>query len=175
MNSQRSRNALSLVVLLAIGVTGVFVSPVRAQDDRNGLSDADRAGFYHTPEGSEIFPLDWMLALKNAKTKKLFLDDPERYGLLPEKKGPKNPYGLPVGLTAAVSRDTRFASIEMVGVNCAAPGVTRSPVSVGVTSMSCPFVTPRCRVQARGRLTRSVLPASCMTLRCTMARRGLSI
>ena len=45
---------------------------------------ARRRMLYHLPEGSEIFPLDWLLALKSAKTGKPFLEDPERFGLIPD-------------------------------------------------------------------------------------------
>ena len=29
----------------------------------NGLSETDRASFYHLSEGGELYPLDWLLAL----------------------------------------------------------------------------------------------------------------
>ncbi len=82
----------------------------------NGLTGKDREAFYHLAEGSEVFPLDWLKVLKNVHTGTFFLDSVDRFGLLPD---PENSDGLPVGLTAAPTRDLRFVG-NMVGVNCAA-------------------------------------------------------
>jgi hypothetical protein len=46
-----------------------------------------------------------------------FLDNIERYGLLPDPKKPGNEDGLPVGVSLGVSK---AEGIEMVGLNCAA-------------------------------------------------------
>jgi mono/diheme cytochrome c family protein len=82
-----------------------------------GLTASERQIFYHLAEGSELFPLPWMRALVSERTGKPFMDNLERFGLLAD---PNNPDGLPVGLTATPSRDTRFLEFKMVGVNCAA-------------------------------------------------------
>lgn len=84
----------------------------------NGLTQEDRSDFYHMAEGSEVIPLSWIKSLKNKKTDKYFLEDIERFGLIPD---PNNKYGLPVGLTADETRDIKFTPFgKMVGVNCAA-------------------------------------------------------
>lgn len=83
-----------------------------------GLTNAERQEFYHTSEGSEVFPLVWLKALNAKGTSKPFLSDVERFGLIPD---PGNADGLPIGLSAAETADTRFAGFgPMVGVNCAA-------------------------------------------------------
>jgi hypothetical protein len=82
----------------------------------NCLSPEDRKVFYHLAEGSEVFPLDWLRAAKKKGSDRLFLDDMERFGLLPD---PDSEEKLPVGLTAAETRGlTRLG--KMVGINCAA-------------------------------------------------------
>src|SRR4051794_25565183 len=80
-----------------------------------GLSEGEREEFYHLTMGSELIPLAWLRALQSASTGKPFLEQVERFGLLADSK---NPDGLPIGLTAAASRDPRF-SVKMVGLNCA--------------------------------------------------------
>lgn len=85
----------------------------------NGLEGADRAAWHHLAEGSELYPLAWLLALEDPDTGKPFLDNPGRFGLLADARAPGNEYGLPVGLTADSTRDLRFAGVQMVGVNCA--------------------------------------------------------
>src|SRR5262245_12906471 len=65
----------------------------------SGLSAAEREDFYHTPEGSALFPLDWLRALRDKNTGKPFLEEPERFGLLPD---PDHPLKLPVGLAPEV-------------------------------------------------------------------------
>jgi mono/diheme cytochrome c family protein len=85
----------------------------------NGLTGADATRFHHLSEGSEVYPVAWMLALTTDG--KPFLDNPERFGLLPDSdRGDDNPYGLPIGVTADFTRDLRFAGVKMTGVNCAA-------------------------------------------------------
>ena len=94
--------------------TGEVVSNVRLIED--GLTAAERQEFFHLTMGSELFPLRWMQNLVNSATGKPFLEDVERFGLVPD---PKNPDGLPVGLTAADSIDIRGVG-KMVGLNCSA-------------------------------------------------------
>src|SRR3954453_14159210 len=79
----------------------------------SGLSEAEREQFYHLSMGSELMPLAWLRALRTASTGQPFLDHAERFGLLDDTKTPD---GLPIGLTAAASRDPRF-SVKMVGLN----------------------------------------------------------
>ena len=96
---------------------------------RVGLSDAERAEFYHLDEGSEVFPLSWFLALDSETGQGLFSQNLERFGFLPDAAGPSNPFGLPVGLTAADTRDLRDLGVKMVGVNCAACHVSEIVVN----------------------------------------------
>ena len=86
----------------------------------NGWTAAERAEYYHLPEGSELMPYDLLANLKSIKTGKPFLEDMQRFGFLADPTGSNNPYGMPVGLTVARSRDASARGIEMVGFNCAA-------------------------------------------------------
>jgi hypothetical protein len=87
------------------------------------LTPEERGTFYHLSEGGEIFPLDWVLALETVVSTssdgrpamRPFLDNIERYGLIPDPKGPGNPYGLPVGISVAPSK---ISGIQMIGLNC---------------------------------------------------------
>jgi hypothetical protein len=82
----------------------------------NGLTSEDRKVFYHLAEGSEVYPLDWLRVTKRKGSDKFFLDDMERFGLLPDPDSKEN---LPVGLTAAVTRGLAPLG-KMTGINCAA-------------------------------------------------------
>ena len=86
-----------------------------------GLSNEDRRTLYHTPEGSELFPIDWLRAMSSSKTGRPFLDDLGRFGLIEDADGPPVAEGdtrrLPVGLTRTIPRGS---FTEMIGVNCAA-------------------------------------------------------
>ncbi len=86
----------------------------------NGWSEAERAEFYHLPEGSELVPYALLANLTSVKTGKPFLDGMERFGFLPDNAGPWNPYGMPIGLTVSQSRNTLARGRLMVGFNCAA-------------------------------------------------------
>ncbi|MBI2806136.1 MAG: cytochrome c [Planctomycetes bacterium] len=83
---------------------------------QNGLTDAERDEFYHLAEGSEVFPLDWLKALKNKDTGNLFLADVGTMGFLAD---PDHADGLPVGLTADSVRGLKPLG-RMVGLTCAA-------------------------------------------------------
>src|SRR5688572_20796387 len=84
------------------------------------LTPAERDEFYHLAEGSEMLPVHWFFSLENEAGDGLFADNLERFGLIPDAVSKANPYGLPVGITAAETRDLRFTGVPMVGVTCAA-------------------------------------------------------
>lgn len=84
----------------------------------NGLSASERQKFYHLPEGSELYPYAWAKALISSQTAKPFLENLERFGLIPDPQSQDNPYGLPVGITVAKRRGV--GDIQMIGVNCTA-------------------------------------------------------
>ena len=86
----------------------------------NGWTDAERAEYYHLPEGSELMPYALVANLKSIKTGKPFLENMERFGFLPDAKSGTNPYGLPVGMTVARSRNASATGMEMVGFSCGA-------------------------------------------------------
>jgi WD40 repeat protein/tetratricopeptide (TPR) repeat protein len=91
-----------------------------------GRSESGSADFYHLAEGSEIFPTDWLVALKSSRTGKPFVEDLGRFGFIADSNGPQI-HGapgkrLPIGMTVVKPRGL---SLEMVGVNCAACHVTQ--------------------------------------------------
>src|SRR4051794_16044851 len=93
-------------------------APVASHD----LTPDERGTYYHLSEGGELYPLDWLLALEvetdgQPPTRRPFLDNIERYGMLPDPKSPQNPYGLPVGVTFGRSR---LSGQMMMGLNCTA-------------------------------------------------------
>ena len=67
-------------------------------------------------KGAKLIPLAWVRAVKSIRTSRPFLELPERFGLMPD---PENAAGLPIGVTAALSRGAEVLG-PMVGVNCAA-------------------------------------------------------
>ena len=89
----------------------------------NGLSDAERRGFYHLSEGGEVIPLAILQVLERARTPQdppgngvvPFVQNLERYGLIADEVSDQNPFGLPVGMTVARSRLTNRL---VVGFNC---------------------------------------------------------
>lgn len=90
----------------------------------NGLSAEERQQYYHLSEGGEAFPIAWLLALEQRvpgadgrTTYRPFLENIERFGLIPDPPGRYNPYGLPVGVTAGYGKLT---GQQMMGLNCTA-------------------------------------------------------
>jgi len=90
----------------------------------NGLTAEERQQYYHLSEGGEAFPIAWLLALEQVVTDadgrltyRPFLENVERFGLLPDPPSRYNPYGLPVGVTAGYGKLT---GQQMMGLNCTA-------------------------------------------------------
>jgi hypothetical protein len=116
------------VVLYAIPMVGGLIDDTMAvnfdrpdpsivTDYGNGLNAAQKQGFYHLSQGSEIMP--WILLtavdVADPSSAKPFVENLGRYGLLPD---PGRDDGLPVGLT--VSSNPFTFGMDFVGVNCAA-------------------------------------------------------
>ena len=144
------------VITLVVGCVSMNSSSSRepsgksvVYDRPEGLSGSDLANFEHLSEGSDIYPYEWMKALrsvafpdKNKKfTQPFYQDLNTRFGVLPTKSV-KNEHGQTymlayTGLTSAWSNhppeksdafleETEIVrqvgsvkSIKMVGVNCA--------------------------------------------------------
>ena len=72
-----------------------------------GWTDDTQQAFYNTPQGSEIMPYAWLVALEQKGSTASFLAEPniERFRYLPRKQSPANPDGLPVGGVYGVSYD----------------------------------------------------------------------
>jgi RoxA-like, cytochrome c-like len=135
------RSAVVVVAVFAAGMLGGWLlnrsgighpAPVPAPAlpapptpvGQNGLSESERAMFYHLSEGGELFPVDWLLALELETTAsdgtlqvRPFLANIERYGLLSDPKSVGNPDGLPVGVSLGRSK---AENIDMIGLNCSA-------------------------------------------------------
>lgn len=78
----------------------------------SGWDRAVRTQFYKLDQGSQMIPLAWAVALRQADGTAFMAGDLARYGFLPNDADP----GLPIGFTVA-----RGASgIDQLGLNCAA-------------------------------------------------------
>src|SRR5215472_2839476 len=85
----------------------------------NGLGK-DRATFYHTAEGSELFPRVYLEAAQTRDTPpKRFLDTLEDYGLIRDEQ-PSDPQLTSLGYIGLTISKNKETNIDLVGVNCAA-------------------------------------------------------
>jgi hypothetical protein len=119
--------ALAVILYAVPMVAGLIDDTMEVKFDRpdpslvadygNGLNAAQREGFYHLSQGSEIMPWIVLTAVDVADpgSAKPFVENLGRYGLLPD---PGRDDGLPVGLTVASNPFT--FGMDFVGVNCAA-------------------------------------------------------
>lgn len=80
------------------------------------LTAAERQELYHLPEGGELLPLDMLRAVESIKTFKPFMDQLERFRLLPD---PNDLDGLPIGMSVDMADGQRIEP-RMVFFNCAA-------------------------------------------------------
>ncbi len=81
-------------------------------------SPSQSVQFYFTPQGSQILPYDWFLALEQPSSTTLFRDNQNilKYRYLPQNPGPMNPDGLPVGFVAG--QGTGRTWLEMTCAAC---------------------------------------------------------
>jgi len=79
------------------------------------LTAAERQELYHLPEGGELLPLDMLRAVESIKTFKPFMDQLERFRLVPD---PNDPDGLPIGMSVDMADGKRIEP-RMVFFNCA--------------------------------------------------------
>jgi hypothetical protein len=82
-------------------------------------SDEERQLFYHTSQGSQVMPNDWFLALEQANSRDLFLDNDymSRFRFIPDPDSLHNPYLLPIGF--AKDDPDPVNGIENLGLSCA--------------------------------------------------------
>jgi len=80
-------------------------------------SPAQSVQFYFTPQGSQILPYDWFLALEQPDSTTPFRDNQNilKYRYLPQNPDSMNPDGLPVGFVAGNGLGRRW-----LGLTCAA-------------------------------------------------------
>lgn len=83
-----------------------------------GWTDVTQQSFYNTPQGSQIMPYSWILALEQAGGETRFIEPEniERYRYISRKASSGNPDALPVGWTKG--RDS--AGKDWFGLSCSA-------------------------------------------------------
>lgn len=84
---------------------------------QQGWKPADSMWFYNTPQGSDLLPYDFFMALEKPGTTELFRSDENLnyYHYLPQKATLSNPDALPVGFVK-----DRYKGRQFLGFTCAA-------------------------------------------------------
>ena len=81
-------------------------------------SPSESLSFYYTPQGSQLIPYDWFLALEQPGASTTPFRDNQnilKYRYLPQEKDEFNPDGLPVGFVGETAD-----GVKWVGMTCAA-------------------------------------------------------
>jgi len=106
-------------------------------DLKQGWTNDTQRAFYDTPQGSEIMPYGWLLALEQAGNDKRFLDPAniDRFRYLPRKPSKSNPDGLPVGWT----RGNDSSGKAWFGLTCAACHTTQINYTLPSTKQTIEF------------------------------------
>lgn len=85
-----------------------------------GLKKGDRERLRTIYQGTNLFPLAFLFALKDQATGKMACEVLADYGFLPAEKTAANPYGLPIGLGVGHADFLELVEVPVVGLNCAA-------------------------------------------------------
>ncbi|MBP3955178.1 hypothetical protein J8F10_07775 [Gemmata sp. G18] len=109
------RFALALTLLAPVAVRARGADPIYLDQ---GWSGDERAAYYALPQGSEVMPYSWFLALEQPWAEKPFRDDAhiESFRYIPAAVNKFNPDGLPVGFTKGRGKDGK----DWFGLTCAA-------------------------------------------------------
>jgi cytochrome c peroxidase len=96
---------------------------------KQNWSPEESVRFYFTPQGSQLIPYDWFLALEQAGSTTPFHDNQNilKFRYLPQNPGPMNPDGLPVGFVA-----DQGVGRTWLGMTCAACHTTE--IRLGTTA-----------------------------------------
>lgn len=95
---------------------------------RNCLSEAEQVEYHHLSEGSEIFPIRLLRALKKPETSHPFMEDMERFGLRPAL----------VATTASRSASRWPRRNTPPGLKCSAsPAALAMSLRSGITAKAC--------------------------------------
>ena len=103
-----------------------------------GWAEHERSWWYSVPQGSQLLPLEWILALEQPASDERILNpvNVERFGYLTNPKSRDNPHGLPVGFAVDKEEGTWTpAMCGIFGVMCARETM-RAPW-VGMTCAAC--------------------------------------
>jgi hypothetical protein len=103
---------------LLLGLLFVSAGTQAAMLLDQGWNDHEREVFYYAPQGAELLPYEWFLALETLDGGELFhaQEHLARFGYLPGQLNKLNPDGLPTGFT----RDLVPDGSRWLGMNCAA-------------------------------------------------------
>jgi mono/diheme cytochrome c family protein len=124
-------SALAVVAVVAVRYS-LEVPPIQRPTDvaylQQNWTNDQRSAFYHLPQGSELLPYAWWLAIEQPRPSltgaPLFRSDAymSGFGFIPDPASSANPDALPVGFT----KDDRFVDpytgqrIAMLGITCSA-------------------------------------------------------
>ncbi|WP_240008791.1 di-heme-cytochrome C peroxidase [Aquipseudomonas campi] len=112
MRLAKTLSPLSMVLVGLLGLSTAHAEPIMLDQGEHWAS-SERKDFYSRDQGSQIMPLNWIVALKQANGSPFMADSLDRYGYLanPDSKPP----GLPVGFTVANGK-----SGQVIGMTCSA-------------------------------------------------------
>lgn len=118
----KTRFFVALSLAAALPFVAEKASAQRKQVPRgtNHVEGFDADLMHYTDQGSGFFPLSVLRSLKDNKTGKPFLENLERFGLVPGEKSARNPDGFPVGIVTNAIQTASGRQIKMFGFTCAA-------------------------------------------------------
>ena len=88
--------------------------------DNTRLTADEVRQFFRESQGSELFPVDWLLALRKEGGEPFFIPERPGFGLLVDTDRTSNLHGLPIGMTSSPAHGDGLEDIDMFGFNCAA-------------------------------------------------------
>ncbi len=104
--------SIASALALLLPAISSAAEPVRVDQGTEWTTSA-RNDFYSRDQGSQLIPLQWMVALKQSDGKPFMDESLSRYGYLPNEAS--RPAGLPVGFTV-----TSGGNGQEIGMNCSA-------------------------------------------------------
>jgi mono/diheme cytochrome c family protein len=114
------RNMACSVCLSLIWMVSTAQAADPVPQGSNHRENFEKEVLHFTHQGSGFFPMQVVRALNDKDTHKPFLENLERFGLVPGEKSNRNSEGFPVGIVTNTITSADHIKIEMFGFTCAA-------------------------------------------------------
>ena len=146
INFNKTGSIFYVALILLLGYTSNVNSKTQITEKVDNVvfleqkwNEGERLSFYDTPQGSQLLPYYWFLALEQASNSDLFRDNKniKSFGYIPQASRPHNPDGLPIGFVKDQVNETLGGDSALVTALFSSRPEGNQNVWLGLTCAAC--------------------------------------